>query len=493
MRKRLLALASVLLTVSPCISAAEHWIRLTTPHFEMYTTNGVKPGTAALGVFEQVRYFFLQNSRSQSAPDTPVRIIAFKSEKEFQPYRINQGAFAYYLRSRKVDYIVMQDISSEHHQAAVHEYTHLIVEHLGLKLPVWLNEGLADLYSTIEPKGDKSMIGRPIEGRMAQLAGQRWLDLPSLFAVTPDSPYYNERDKMSIFYAESWALTHMLALGDSYRTDFPKFLAAIAANRSAAECFQSVYGKNLTQVNQDLQAYLKRSTVFVAVYDVKLSKSDLEPDVTELSDLNVDLALANLLASQKKKIPEASERLSKLAQEHPESSEVDESLGYLAWQQGDSAKAKDDFKHALDKGSKNPEMMFHYAQLLRNSGTPASEIVPVLQHAVEIKPDYQDAWFNLGLTALQARQPGLANESFAHIKKVNEEHAFTLFFAQAYCYLQLKAPGQAREKALMAKRYAKGPEQESRIDSFLRQLDGSNQKADGLNSKTSVEATPVPQ
>src|SRR5579884_3211061 len=82
--------------------AAEHWIRLTTPHFEMYTTNGERQAAAALRQFEQVRYFFMQSSPSKSAPDGTVRIIAFRSEKEYKPYRLNGGSDAYYLRSRKV-------------------------------------------------------------------------------------------------------------------------------------------------------------------------------------------------------------------------------------------------------------------------------------------------------------------------------------------------------------------------------------------------------
>ena len=177
--------AAILATLSPNMKAAEHWICLTTPHFEMYTTNSEKQGTAALSVFEQVRYFFLQNSKSKTASDTPVRIIAFHSEKEYRPYRVNEGAFAYYVRSRKVDYIVMQDISSEHHQVALHEYTHLVIEHLGLQLPVWLNEGLADLYSSLEPKGDQALLGRPLPGHLVILMTQRWLNLDAVFAVGP--------------------------------------------------------------------------------------------------------------------------------------------------------------------------------------------------------------------------------------------------------------------------------------------------------------------
>ncbi|HEX7362136.1 MAG TPA: hypothetical protein VF283_16725, partial [Bryobacteraceae bacterium] len=129
-----LALLLLPLIAAGNLGAAEHWIVLKTPHFEMYTTNSPKQGTKALKIFEQVRYFFMEVNPSKTAPATPVRIIAFRNEKQYKPYRFNEGAFAYYQRGRKCDYIVMQDISSEHYRTAIHEYTHLIVEHLGLHL-----------------------------------------------------------------------------------------------------------------------------------------------------------------------------------------------------------------------------------------------------------------------------------------------------------------------------------------------------------------------
>lgn len=489
MHKALLAGVSLALSISPCAQAAEHWTRLVTPHFEMYTTNSPKQGASALNVFEQVRYFFLQNSHGKTAPDTPVRIIAFRSDKEFKPYRTNEGTFAYYLRSRKVDYIVMQDLSPEHHQAAIHEYTHLVVEHLGLKLPVWLNEGLAELYSSLEPRGDQALIGRPSESSVGVLTDQRWLDLNTLFAVTPDSPYYNERDKMSIFYAESWALTHMLDLGKNYHTEFPRFLTAVASGRPVAECLQSVYGKNLAQVTEDLHAYFGQRTVQGGLFDVKLSKYDGEPEVSEPSPFDVDLALADLLASQRNTLTAASARLSQLAQEHPDSPEVQVSLGYLAWQEGDQAKAQERFKLAFDKGSKDPEMLFNYANLLHTTGAPADQTISVLRRAVTLKPDYQDAWFNLGLTAMNARQIEVALDAFSHITKVNEQRAFTLFFAKAYCESELGAKDQARQFALRARQYAKTPDQELQISHLLGYLAPAVQTHDSPGSQVLSSAT----
>src|SRR5438270_14061952 len=106
----------------------------------------------------------------------------------------------------------MNNSVSESLPLAVHELTHLMVHQLGLDLPPWLNEGLAELYSNLEPTGSKIRVGRDIPSRMRTLAEEKWIDLRSLLAVDHNSPIYNEKSRAGIFYAESWKLVHMLHL-----------------------------------------------------------------------------------------------------------------------------------------------------------------------------------------------------------------------------------------------------------------------------------------
>jgi tetratricopeptide (TPR) repeat protein len=321
------------------------------------------------------------------------------------------------------------------------------------------------------------MVGRPLEGRSYSLLTQPWLDLPALFAVGHDSPYYNEAEKMSVFYAESWALTHMLALGKDYISNFPLFLVTVSSGRPIEDCFQSVYGKSLAQVQKELHAYVTQSSVSAALFDVKLGKSDLEPEVSNPSDLEVDLALANLLASQTRTLPEAADRLGKLVQEHPENAEVRESLGYLQWAQGKPQEAVQSFQVASDRGSTNAEMFFHYAQLSMQTGAPAAQVVPILQRAVELKPDYQDAWFNLGMYSTNAGQFRVAIDAFNHIRNVTEEHAASFFSARAYCYYRMNARDLARQNAEQARKYAKTPQEQQQVSSLLRALEDASHPA----------------
>jgi hypothetical protein len=117
-------LAGLALAIS--LQATEQWVHLTTPHFELYTTAGEKKGREAILYFEQVRSFFLEASPSKRVPSFPVRIIAFRSDKEYNPFRPSEAAAAFYTGSHDRDYIVMKDIASEHYPVAIHEYTHLI-------------------------------------------------------------------------------------------------------------------------------------------------------------------------------------------------------------------------------------------------------------------------------------------------------------------------------------------------------------------------------
>ncbi|MGH9618559.1 MAG: tetratricopeptide repeat protein [Bryobacteraceae bacterium] len=457
------------------LGAAVHWIVLKTPHFEMYTTNGAKQGTKALKVFEQVRYFFMQENPSKTAPATPVRIIAFRNETQYKPYRFNEGAFAYYQRGRKCDYIVMQDISSEHYRAAIHEYTHLIVEHLGLHLPIWQNEGLADFYSSLESKGNKAEVGAPLPGRVMILRTQPWLPLSVLLNVGRDSPYYNERNKMSIFYAESWALTHMLEMSKQYGSNFPAFLSCETGGRPSADCFSSVYGKTLKQVTASLHAYMHQAGIYVALFPVTLPEQSLHPEVAPLSDLQRDLTLADLLATQPRTATEAEQRLTTLSKQHPQNADVEESLGYLAWQQGKLAAARAYFGKAEKNGSQDPDMLFQYAGLLREARASDNEIMDTLQKAIALRPGFFDAQFNLGMAAMHASKWGRALGYFTEIKSVKADRAFSLFYAMAICDYNLRGLEASRTEATRAQKYAKTSQEKSRAAGLLAFLERAQQ------------------
>jgi tetratricopeptide (TPR) repeat protein len=419
------------LLITGTLSAGEEWIKVTTPHFELYTTAGEKKAREAILYFEQVRSFFLQASPSKKVPEFPVRIIAFRSEKEYRPYRINDFAAAFYTRNDRRDYIVMENISAERYPVAIHEYVHLIVEHSGLKLPIWLNEGWAEVQSTLKPLGNKAQIGDIIPGRAQELMTGKWIDLVTLTSADRSSPFYNEKAKAGMFYSESWALAHMLSLSPEYRQQFTTFVASLANGKEASESFQTAFHKSIAQVQDDLRRYLTRTTLYGAVFNLKLDRSAEDPDVVAAPSLERELVLADLLA-QTGKTDLARSAYERIARSNPGKPDVEESLGYLAWRTDERSSAIEHFTRAVAGGSKNAQLCFDLAMLQRQSGVAEAQVLPTLRKAVELKPDYVEARLQLGYMELSAKEYANALRTLASIKRVTPDQAAHLFSALAY-------------------------------------------------------------
>ena len=465
-----LRLACSLCLAAYALSAAEHWIKLTSPHFHMYTTNGQAKAADALRIFEEARDFFAANSPLAPWPEVRVTIVAFNSSKEYAPYSANRNSVAYYQRAHKSDFIVMQQLGQGYFPAAIHEYTHLFLEHLDLHLPLWLNEGLADVYSSLQAKGDKLMVGTPPPGRLNALRAFGPLDVHVLINVNRESEYYNKQQAMEQFYASSWELAHMLLLGRSYREGFSHFLTAISEGEPAEQAFADVYRKSLDQVNADLRGYLAPGAITVRIFDLHLNEKQLTPEIEEPSPFELGLMLAGLLSTRPETTEQARVRLTQLAAQHPNNPDVEESLAYVAWQQHKLDEAKQYLDQALNNGARSANMLFNYASLLHDMHAPGAQIISLLQQAIQIQPDFFDARYDLGMEAVHADDCKTAIAAFAGIKLVSPDRAFPFFSTAAYCYWQLNNAKEARRLGELAARSAKRPEEKQRIQNFLDQV-----------------------
>jgi hypothetical protein len=231
------AIAILVLAGAPAF-AADQWLRLTTPEFELFAPAGEKQARETARRFEQVRDFFLQASPLRNLGDSPLRIFQFETENQYARVRPNGQVVAYFVATPATDYIVMGDGAQTSFAPAIHEYMHLIVRHSGLKIPTWLNEGWAEVFSTLRPAGKGVAVGDLIPDRMKSLTSEDWLDFNSLTSVTQASPIYNENARTGVFYAESWALAHMLFLSPDYKENFGKFVTALNSGKDTAEALR---------------------------------------------------------------------------------------------------------------------------------------------------------------------------------------------------------------------------------------------------------------
>src|SRR5271170_6500263 len=256
------------------VGAEPHWIRIQSPNFEIYSTASEGATRDTLRQFEQARAFFFSALPLKDAKPLPVRIVQFSSDKEYLPYRINEVATAYYKPGAERDMIVMSHGGVEHLPTSIHEYTHLVMRHAGFDLPPWLNEGMAEVYSTLKEFGGQISVGAPINGRLAEIQRSKWVPLSVILTADHNSPYYNEKSKAGNFYDEAWALTHMLSLGDNYRPKWGAFLTAILTGKESVDALTSTYGKPLAVIEKDLQLYVSGTSFAAGLFDAKLTKSE---------------------------------------------------------------------------------------------------------------------------------------------------------------------------------------------------------------------------
>lgn len=456
------------LALSGNIYSAEHWIRVTVPHFELYTQLDRPQAMQALRIFEQARTFFQQAGFSQSAPGESITILDLGSASEYRAYLVKPGAYAMYQRGRRGNYIVMSSLDAGHYEVAVHEYTHFVMDRAGLRLPIWLNEGLAELYSTLTPRGEQCLIGLPQPGRLATLTSQRRPDLATLFAVDRDSPYYNDPGKMQIFYAESWALTHMLAVSDGYARHFNAFVSMVSSGRPVREVLRVVYGKELSRIEADLSEYLERRTMPALLYDIRVESTLAQATVAPAEKAELDLSVADLLSSNAGAGPEAEAKVRQLASAHPDEAGFEESLGYLALRKHETDAARVHFGNAVEHQSNDPVAIYNSARLQQDSGAPASEVIPMLERALALNPDYEPARIDLGFTAAKAKQFDLALATFTQLKSIEPKLAFEVYFSMAYCDLELRRLQDSRAYAGEAQQYARTAEQQNRVGALVR-------------------------
>ena len=140
--------------------AEAKWILLKSLNFTMYSTASERNSRDTLRNFEQVHNFFAQAMGGIPGKAVPARIIVFNSKKDYEPYRPNAFTIAFYYGTGASEGIVLGDLSNEVFPVAIHEYVHLVVRHTGLNLPPWLDEGMAEFFSTLKPTAGKIVAGR---------------------------------------------------------------------------------------------------------------------------------------------------------------------------------------------------------------------------------------------------------------------------------------------------------------------------------------------
>ena len=255
------------LTVLTTSASTPTWLEVQSQHFTLITNASEKQGIHVLDQFERMRWIFQTLFPGANVdPTAPILVIAAKNKKDFAALEpeayLTKGQMSLagiFLNTEDKNYILLRlDAEGEHPYSTIyHEYTHLQLSKASDWLPLWLNEGLAEFFQNTDIHDKEVQLGEPSIDDLLYLRQNRIIPLTTLFRVDATSPYYHEEQKGSIFYAQSWALTHLLEISDRQNNThrLSDYANRMSHHEDPVTAAQEAFG-DLNQLQKALESYI---------------------------------------------------------------------------------------------------------------------------------------------------------------------------------------------------------------------------------------------
>ncbi|MGA9771845.1 MAG: tetratricopeptide repeat protein [Blastocatellia bacterium] len=405
--------ALITLTASPVL-AKDKWISLSTKN--LYVISNADEGDTremALKI-EQFHYVFTRLFGIRTEGFLPVTVILFKNDGAFKPYKpLYNGKPANvsgYFQPGQDENIIALTINSnvEHPMSIIfHEYTHMLNSYTPREWPLWLKEGLAELYSTFDVTKKEVTLGKPISHHVYRLRETKFLPLQDLFNVQHSSAAYNERDKQSIFYAESWALTHYIMFGENRarQPQLVEFAKLIGENVSVERAFAQAFKTDTATIEKELRRYIGKDSYPGMIYTLSNTEGDKEATVKPLSEAEVQFHLGNLLM-RTNRLDEAETYFRQAIALDANLARPFEGLGFIEMRRDHYDKAVEHFKQAATRDSKNHLAHYYYAEALQHESNGqinaelAAKIIDELKTAIKLRPQFAQSYYLLGYILL---------------------------------------------------------------------------------------------
>ncbi len=437
-----------LVSVAAAFAAERAAVRVSTPGIEVSAFDTETVTRDAALHLDRVRAFFDAAGSPWRVPAAPVRVVAFASQGEYRAHSALSFASAHFQAAGDEGYIVLPDLGVSSYPAAVHELVHVYVREAGARLPVWLEEGLAEYYSTLAPAGDRQVrVGEPPPGRVQTLAERLPVAMGRLLEARRASPYLAELEPGRLFYAQSWALVHMLAHSGRYRDGFARFLALAAGGKPAPESLREVFGRSVAEAGSDLEDYVRRGRYETRTVAVEAVPE--QPRLRRLSAFEWAETLAGLRAAGREGWEGVRGAYEELAAAYPERPEPWVTLARRAAAAGRLHEARAAYGAAIGRGPAEAAVWREYADLMAGD-MPGDERVRLLRRAAEANPGDEGIRRRLALALYESLRFAEARRIMLEIGRVEPAHAAEYYRVLAYVSDQLGLFQEARQAAAWA-------------------------------------------
>ncbi len=286
------------------------WTEWSSQHFVVKTNLPATKVSELVTGYEQI-YTVIEDVAFpySTKPTGKTHVVVFRDRFEYEKFapRGTSGVFRFLVPDPRATSMILVhgESTAESRQVFQHELVHRFVRFYFPGIPRWINEGLAQYYSTMAIEEGKVYLGRDLPDRRLR-RGELWAakndpkwgtiltvptgSLPTAQRLLDSGPadfsvlrrergvLEEESKRVVLFYAAAWALIHVIKNGsESYPAMLDAFLVDLSAGTEPevawGEAFKFV---SASAFDRDLAAfYARRETVVL--------RTDYRPPVTKVS------------------------------------------------------------------------------------------------------------------------------------------------------------------------------------------------------------------
>src|SRR5262245_45711711 len=283
-------LRSVILTALVSVAslnatAAEKWNSLRSKNLTVVGNATEAQLRAAASDLEQFREAYLDVfTDTMKTATVPTVVVVFRNDETYRPFKplVDGGAAAitgYFQAAEEVNYISLvagQPIP----KTVLHQFAHSLTRDLPTSIPLWFTEGIAEFYSTFEIQSKEKVyaLAQRIPQHIDLLKKNPFIPLDELFAMDRSSPQYNEAQRTSAFYAQSWALVNYLLVGlnSTRQAELGEFLRLMTEGKRAPDAFQTAFKTDYKSMLAELDYYVRERSVWPPKGGALRAKNDIE-------------------------------------------------------------------------------------------------------------------------------------------------------------------------------------------------------------------------
>ena len=499
----------LLCSLSPVFAAkSETWVEVRAPNFRVVTDAGPKKGEQVALQLETIRAVFRQALVFAAENPTPtITVVAAKDEKSLSQllpeYWATKGhshpAGVFYGGLNRTYIELRADATGlENYGTIYHEYYHSLTMPYFPGLPLWLSEGMAEFFGHTEVVGKETKMGEADANLLLVLQQEKLLSIPALMRVDQSSPYYNEENKTTIFYAESWALIHYFMLGDntSHQKQLASFLDRISKGEPQEQAARETLG-DLNQLQKRLNDYVTRHTYMVLTMKTPEIDSRNFPS-RELTEAESDAVRADAFLARRRPA-DAQPLLEEALKLDPNSAAAAAGMGLLNFAKGNRDQASVWFSKAINLNSQD-YLVYYYRAMVKGEGQlmdedSISQDESDLRKCIALNPNFAYAYSSLAVAEASDEEDWPDAVTMAKKAVELEPGSATVEVNVASAYLRMNRMAEAMSSARLAQLAARNPAEHAAADAMLRSISQMQSAAGSRSSpgnSESPEAGPPP-